>query len=109
MLKVYFGKQFITSLMSVVDRYFGRRSRSISQKNQCTRYFLCEVVQHDRTQAMLDYSKILVTRGELLTLYNITATVVTGTNAEITRTNNSNQGNAKPTNIELVVAYEPES
>lgn len=100
---------FITPLMPVVGRYFGRRNSSISQKNQCTRYFLREVVQHDGTQAMLDYPKILVTRGELLPLQNAIATVGTGTNAEITWTNNSNQGNAKPTDLVLVVAYEPDS
>lgn len=100
---------FVTPITPVVGQYFGRRNNTITQKNQCMRYFLREVVQHDGTQATLDYPKILVTRGELLGLQGITAIAGVGQTVDISWTNNSNLGNALPTDQLLVVAYEPDS
>ena len=104
--KFSLAASFLMPISTIVNRYFGNRNSLKTQKNQAMSYLLKEAVLHNGTDAYWDFSKILVSRGDLLGLSTLSA--VAGSSQEVTLswTDNSNQGNAKLSDQVLAVVYE---
>jgi hypothetical protein len=99
--------QFLQPITGIISRYFGIKSGLATQKNQASAYLLKNAADHDGTQAFWDYSKILVTRGDLLGLSSLSGVAAGNQDVDITWVNNSSQGNAQATDLVLAVVYEP--
>lgn len=100
---------FLLPISSIVGNYFGNKNSLTTQRNQCMSYLIKEAALHDGTQAYWDFTKILITRGDLLGLNAPSGVAGTNQNLTISWVNNSNQGDAQATDLVLAVVYQESS
>ena len=100
---------FLTPLNSVVSRYFGNNTGDKTRRNQAMSYLMREAVSYVAPDLVWDYSKVLISRGDLLGLNAASASAGAGQSVDLTWTDNSNQGDAETTDKLVVVLYEPTS
>jgi hypothetical protein len=101
--------EFLTPLNSVVGRYFGNDTGDKTRRNQAMSYLMREAITYVAPDLVWDYSKVLISRGDLLGLNAATASAGAGQSVDITWTDNSGQGDAETTDKLVVVLYEPTS
>jgi len=91
----------------VVEQYFGNRHAYKSRLNLCVSYHLKEAVLGTVDNFMIDYTKVIWTKGELLGLNNVTITPAVGLLLNFTFAGMSGQSNALATDEVLLVLYCP--
>lgn len=107
--KFSLAASFLMPISTIVNRYFGTRNSLKTQKNQAMSYLLKEAVMHNGTDAYWDFSKILISRGDLIGLSNLTAVADSNQEVTVSWTDNSDQGNAQLSDQVLAVVYEETS
>ncbi|WP_299778639.1 DUF6266 family protein [uncultured Formosa sp.] len=98
---------FLTPILSVINMYFGNKQGSKSRFNLATSYHLKEAVVNSPSGFVIDYTKVLISKGDLRGLDN--GTVVAGADQALNFTwaDNSGQGNASALDELMVVAFSP--
>lgn len=97
---------FLTPLNSVVGRYFGNNTGDKTRRNQAMSYLMREAINYVDPDLVWDFSKVLISRGDLLGLTGASAAVGAGESVDFTWTDNSGQGDAETTDKLVVVLYE---
>jgi hypothetical protein len=98
--------EFLTPLNSVVGRYFGNNTGDKTRRNQAMSYLMREAINYVDPDLVWDFSKVLISRGDLLGMTGTSAAAGAGQSVDITWTNNSGQGDAETTDKLVVVLYE---
>jgi len=101
--------EFLTPLNNVVGRYFGNNNGDKTRRNQAMSYLMREAITYVAPNMVWDYSKVQISRGDLLGLNAATATAGAGQSVDLSWTDNSGQGDAEATDKLVVVLYEPTS
>ncbi|RXG13263.1 hypothetical protein DSM03_104163 [Leeuwenhoekiella aestuarii] len=96
--------RFLNPIKSVVSVYFGESQGDKSPANLATSYYIKEVVEPDGTGGFeIDYAKVLISKGDLQSLANPTATAVAGEQITLAWDDNSGQGKAEATDTLLAI------
>ncbi|MGL2966536.1 DUF6266 family protein [Flavobacterium sp. XGLA_31] len=98
---------FLTPMNGVLRKYFGQRNGDQSRLNQAMSYHLKEAVVFNDPDFGIDYSKVLISRGDLTGLQNPTVAAIGGNQLKFNWEDNSGQGDAKTDDTLLVVVYAP--
>ncbi len=97
---------FLTPIKEVVSVFFGKQQGDKSPYNLATSYHLREALLPGPIEGyIINYLKVLISKGDLRGLTNATATQGGGTEVTINWDDNSGQGNASATDELVVVAY----
>jgi hypothetical protein len=97
---------FLTPLNNVVGRYFGSNTGDKTRRNQAMSYLMREAINYVDPNLVWDFSKVLISRGDLLGLSAASTSAVTAQSVDVTWTDNSGQGDAETTDKLVVVLYE---
>jgi hypothetical protein len=100
---------FLMPISSIPGKYFGNKGGLKTQRNQAMSYLIQEAAQHDGMDAFWDFTKILITRGDLLGLNTLAGVAGVNQSVDVTWVNNSNQGNAQENDTVLAVVFEENS
>lgn len=101
--------EFLGGVQPVIKRYFGSDSGLKTRRNQAMSYLMKEAIVFNDPNYEWDYTKILISKGDLLGINNGAVTAGTGQNLDFSWTDNSGQGEALATDKFVVVVYEPTS
>lgn len=96
---------FLTPLNPPVDKYFGSNSGEKTQRNQAMSYLIKEALVYVETDLLWDFTKVLISKGNLLGLNVGTATSGAEQSINLTWSDNSGQGIAEATYKLMVVVY----
>ena len=97
---------FLTPIKDVVSAYYGKQQGDKSAYNLATGYHIREALLPDPIEGyLINYLKVLISKGDLRGLNNATATPDAGQQVTISWSDNSGQGNASATDQLVVVAY----
>jgi len=99
--------RFITPLKMVTSRYFGTDSGEQSRANRAVGYHLREAVVYEAGAGKIIYTKVLISRGDLMGLQAPTIVSEADQVVQFTWEDNSGQATAKPTDKLVVVAFDP--
>lgn len=100
--------EFLNPIKEVVGAYFSRKTKSKSRYNLATGYNLKNaLVDGPGNTFTLDYSKMLISKGELRGLEGGTVAAQAGHILELNWTDNSGQGSAAATDLVVAVVYSP--
>ena len=100
--------QFLTPISTILKAHFGQSSGERSRRNLAVSYHIREAITGIYPDLSIDYPKVVVTKGELPGLQELAIAPEAGANLAITWEDNSEQGLAKPGDVLLAVAYNPE-
>lgn len=99
---------FLNPIKEVVGAYFSRDTKTKSRYNLATGYNLKNaLVDGPGNTFTLDYSKVLISKGELRGLEGGTVASQAGHILELRWTDNSGQGSAAATDLVVVVVFSP--
>jgi len=101
--------RFLTPIQNIVGRFFGSEQGDKSPFNLATGYHLTEAVTPDGDGYVMDYLKVLISRGDLRGLNDESITADANQELSLSWTDNSGQGNAGATDQLVVVVYSPVS
>ncbi|MCL9809975.1 DUF6266 family protein [Flavobacterium sp. HXWNR70] len=101
--------EFLGGIQPVIKRYFGSDTGLKTRRNQAMSYLMKEALVFNDPNYEWDYTKVLISKGDLLGMNNGQVVAGTGQNLEFSWTDNSGQGEAQATDALVVVAYEPTS
>lgn len=107
--KFTMATEFLSSVQPVVSRYFGGNTGLKTRRNQAMSYLMKEAIVFNEPNYEWDYTKVLISKGDLLGINNGQVAAGTGQNLEFTWSDNSEQGEAEVTDKLVVVVYEPTS
>ncbi len=96
---------FLQPVKNIQTKYFGSGSGSKSRVNLAVSYTINEAVQMVGDIPQLMYNKVLITKGDLTGVQNVTAIPQAGNTIKLNWENNSAQGNADVTDKANVVCY----
>lgn len=97
---------FLTPIKTVVSEYFGKQQGDKSPFNLATGYHIKEaLVPGPISGYVMNFMKVLISKGDLRGLANATATPAAGQVITLSWDDNSGQGNAAATDELTVVAY----
>ncbi|CDF80034.1 conserved hypothetical protein [Formosa agariphila KMM 3901] len=99
---------FLTPILSVVNMYFGNKQGDKSRYNLAASYHLREAVIASGLGYAMDYTKVLISKGDLRGIDNGAMTAAAGQTLNFTWVDNSGQGNATAFDEFMVVAYAPD-
>ena len=97
---------FLGGLQPVVKRYYGSNSVIKTRRNQAMSYLMREALIFTDPDFEWDYSKVLISRGDLTGMEDATLDVAAGA-ISVLWTNNSNQGEAAADDVLVLVVYDP--
>lgn len=97
---------FLGGLQPVVKRYYGSNSGIKTRRNQAMSYLMREALIFTDPDFEWDYSKVLISRGDLTGMEDATLDVAAGA-ISVLWTNNSNQGEAAADDVLVLVVYDP--
>ncbi|KQR90823.1 hypothetical protein ASG01_14760 [Chryseobacterium sp. Leaf180] len=100
---------FLQPLKNIQTRYFGSGSGSKSRINLAVSYTIGEAVEIMNDEAVLIFSKVLITKGDLAGFQNGLATAEAAQKVKFTWEDNSAQGNANAKDVANAVIFVPES
>ena len=100
--------QFLTPISMILKAHFGQSSGERSRRNLAVSYHIREAVTGTFPDFTVDYSKVVITKGELPGLQEPGIIPEAGGNLAITWEDNSTQGLAKPGDLLLAMVYNPE-
>lgn len=106
-LKFAAAMAFLSPLTSVLASYFGAPSGIFSRLNNAVSYHLKEAVAGNSPNYNIDYSKVIVSKGELIGAKNATVTATVAGKINAAWDDNSGQVLAQPTDLLLLVLYNP--
>ncbi len=96
---------FLQPLKTIQSQYFGSGSGVKSRVNLATSYIINEAIQVVAGVPELVYNKVLITKGELTGFQNAVVSTQVGGVISLEWEDNSNQGNARATDMVNVVCY----
>lgn len=105
--KFTFVAEFLTPISNVISLYYGSGSGELTRRNQAMSYHIKQAVEYTDPDFVMLYNKVQISKGDLLGIQNPSVTAVAGSNLAYEWDDNSGQGNAKPTDQLVVVAYAP--
>ena len=100
---------FLQPLKSIQQMYFGTATGTKSRINLAVAYTIGEAVQILNDEAVLVFSKVLITKGDLAGFQNGLATAEAAQKVKFTWEDNSAQGNAAAKDVANAVVFVPES
>ena len=101
--------ELLNGLQPVIKRYYSSDGGLKTRRNQLMSYLLKEALMYNDPDFEWDFSKVMVSRGDLLGVNAGSVTAVAGGLLDFTWTDNSAQGEAAATDKLVVVVYEPTS
>jgi len=99
---------FLSPIVNVLSLYFGNAQGDKSRANLATSYHLKNAVKSTALGMVMDYEKVLISKGDLRGIDAGTLTAGTGQTLDLGWLNNSGQGKATSTDTLLVVVYAPD-
>ncbi len=100
--------QFLNPIKEVVGAYFSKDTKTKSRFNLATGYNLKNaLVEGPGNTFELDYSKVLISKGELRGLEGGAVAAAAGNLLDVSWADNSGQGSAAATDIVVAVVYSP--
>lgn len=99
---------FLNPIKSVVGKYFGKKQGDKSPYNLATSYHLQEALVQTVDGFEMDYSKVLISKGDVRGLDNPVLAAAANQVLDLSWVDNSGQGNANPLDQLVVVVYAPE-
>ena len=99
--------ELLGSLQPLIKRYFGNDTGLKTRRNAAMSYLIKEAIVFNDPDYEWDYTKVLISKGDLLGLNNGQVAPGTGQNLDFTWLDNSNQGEAVATDKLVVAVYEP--
>jgi hypothetical protein len=99
---------FLSPIKDILNRFFGKQQGDKSAYNLATSYHLKEALIEVVDGFVMDYPKVLISRGDLRGLENPAVTTAANQVVNFTWADNSGQGNANPLDQFVVVFYAPD-
>jgi hypothetical protein len=99
--------RFLNPMKPIVGKYFGQKQEDKSPFNLATSYHIKEAVLEVGEDFMIDYPKVLISKGDLSGLQSPTLTATIANVLQLDYTDNSGQGFAKADDQLLVVLFVP--
>lgn len=107
--KFSFVTDFLQPINPVLSRYYGANSGQKTRLNNAMSYHMKEAVDYIDPDYVLLFNKVQISKGDLPGLQNPVVAALGSSQIKYTWEDNSNQGEAKPTDRLVVVVYEPVS
>lgn len=104
--KVVIG--FLSPIVDVLNSFFGSPQGDKSRSNLATSYHLKNAVVSTPLGMVMDYEKVLISKGDLRGIDGGTITVAAGQALTLGWQDNSGQGKATATDALMVVVYAPD-
>ena len=104
--KVVIG--FLSPLVAILSRYFGAPQGDKSRSNLATSYHLKNAVVTTPTGTVMDYAKVLISKGDLRGIDGGTIVAAARQTLNFGWQDNSGQGKATATDTLMVVVYAPD-
>ena len=101
--------EFLSGVQPVIKRYFGNDTGLKTRRNQAMSYLMKEAIVFNDPNYEWDYTKGLISKGDLLGINNGQVVAGSGQDLTFSWTDNSGQGEAQVTDKLVVVVYEPTS
>ena len=105
--KFSFVTDFLTPINPVLRRYYGANSGQKTRLNNAMSYHIKEAVDYVDPDFVVLFNKVQISKGDLLGLQNPSVSASGSNQIKYTWEDNSNQGEAKPTDRLVVVVFEP--
>lgn len=99
---------FLSPIVEVLNLYFGSPQGDKSRSNLATSYHLKNAVVSTQTGMVMDYEKVLISKGDLRGIDGGTLVAAAGQTLNFNWQDNSGQGKATATDIFMVVLYAPD-
>ncbi|AUC84316.1 hypothetical protein CW731_02935 [Polaribacter sp. ALD11] len=99
---------FLSPIVAILNRYFGNTQGDKSRSNLATSYHLKNAVVSSPLGMVMDYAKVLVSKGDLRGIDGGTMTAAAGRILNFGWQDNSGQGKATTTDAFMVVVYAPD-
>ncbi|MGJ8744856.1 DUF6266 family protein [Polaribacter sp.] len=99
---------FLSPIVAIVSRYFGSPRGDKSRANLATSYHLKNAVISTQTGMVMDYAKVLISKGDLRGIDGGTVAAAAGHTLDFAWQDNSGQGKATATDALMVVVYAPD-
>ena len=99
--------EFLTPIGAVISRYYGNNNGSKTRMNQAMSYHMKDAMVYNDPNFDILYNKVQISKGDLLGVQNPTVTAIGTNQVKYIWEDNSGQGSAKPTDVLVVVIYEP--
>jgi len=100
--------QFLSPISMILKAHFGQSSGEKSRRNLAVSYHIREAITGIYPDFLIDFPKVIITKGELPGLQEPQITPEAGGNLAIAWEDNSEQSMAKPGDLLLAVAFNPE-
>jgi hypothetical protein len=97
---------FLGGVQPVIKRYYGNDSGIKTRRNQAMSYLMREALVFNDPDYEWDYSKVLISRGDLTGIEDATLDVAAGA-ISVMWTDNSDQGEALADDQLVLVVYDP--
>lgn len=97
--------RFLNPMKPIVGKYFGKKQGDKSPFNLATSYHIKEAVLEVGEDFVMDYPKVLISKGDLSGLQSPTLTATVANVLQLDYTDNTGQGFAKADDQLLVVLY----
>ena len=97
---------FLGGIQPVIKRYYGNDSGIKTRRNQAMSYLMREALVFNDPDYEWDYSKVLISRGDLTGIEDATLDVAAGA-ISVMWTDNSDQGEALADDQLVLVVYDP--
>lgn len=99
--------EFLTPISALLTRYYGQSGGELTRRNRAMSYHMKEAVNYVDPDFEILYNKVQIAKGDLIGLQNATTTAAGSNTLRYDWEDNSGQGQAKPTDQLVVVAYAP--
>ncbi|WP_417559196.1 DUF6266 family protein, partial [Mesoflavibacter zeaxanthinifaciens] len=97
--------RFLNPMKPIVGKYFGKKQGDKSPFNLATSYHITEAVLEVGEDFIMDYPKVLISKGDLSGLQSPTLTATVANVLQLDYTDNTGQGFAKADDQLLVVLF----
>jgi hypothetical protein len=98
---------FLSQIQPVITRYYGVENSFKTRRNQAMSYHMKEAVTFVDPDFEMLYHKVQVSKGDLISVENPTATAIANTGLSFAWGNNAGQGQALENDTLVLVVYEP--
>ncbi|AUC23229.1 MULTISPECIES: DUF6266 family protein [Polaribacter] len=99
---------FLSPIGAILSEYFGNPQGDKSRSNLATSYHLKNAVINAPQGMVMDYAKVLISKGDLRGIDTGTLTIAPAQTINLGWTDNSGQGKATATDELMVVVYAPD-
>tara|TARA_R110002049_G_scaffold11341_1_gene53620 strand:+ start:517 stop:1158 length:642 start_codon:yes stop_codon:yes gene_type:complete len=99
---------FLNPIVDILNSYFGNPQGDKSRANIATSYHLKNAVVSTPAGTVMDYAKVLISKGDLRGIDGGTITAAAAQTLNLSWQDNSGQGKATATDALMVVVYAPD-